>query len=108
MRERGHQRWSWAGRRVTGLSRCSVRGRCCRGWWRSSRRSGCFDPCCSAAPGLYTATGDKMEGKGGERGDKERGMFSVIIGEFRHLLKRQSHRRKNRQITGKNEEESCQ
>lgn len=79
MRERGHRRWSWAGRRVMGRSRCSVHGRCCRGWWRSSRRSGWFDPCCSGAPGLYTVTGDKME-RGG--GSDNKGMSSVIIGEI--------------------------
>lgn len=69
MREKGHQRWSWAGHRVMGLSRCSVRGRCCRGWWRLSPHSECSGPCCSGAPGLYTATGHKMEGReeGGQR-----------------------------------------
>lgn len=82
-REKGHQRWSWAERRVTGLSRCSVHGRCCMGWQKLSRRSECSDPCCSGVPGLYTVTGDKMKGMGGE-GSKDRGMSSVIIGEYQN------------------------
>ena len=65
--EKGHQRWSWAGRMVMELSRCSVHGRCCRDWWRLSHCSECSDPCCSGAPGLYTVTEDEMEGVG-ERG----------------------------------------
>lgn len=81
MREKGHQRWNWVGRRVMGLSRCFVHGRCCRGWWRLNHHSVCSDPCCSGAPGSYTVTADKMkEGAGVGRNNK--GMFSVIIGEL--------------------------
>lgn len=64
MREKGHQRWSWAGCRVMVLSHCSAHGHCCRGWWRLSHHSGCSDPCCSGAPGWYTVTGDRNGGNG--------------------------------------------
>lgn len=53
----GRRRWSWAGRRATGRSRCSERARCYRGWWRSNR---CSAPCCSGAPGSCTATKEEM------------------------------------------------
>lgn len=73
VRGKGHRRWSWAGRRAMGRSRCSARGRCCRGWWRSSHRSGCSDPSHSGAPGLCTVTEDGEDGEGEER---QRNVFS--------------------------------
>lgn len=44
-RARGRRRWSWAGRRARGPSRCSARAPCCTGWWRRSR-SESAGPCC--------------------------------------------------------------
>lgn len=60
----GRRRWSWAGRRATAPSRCSVHGRCCMGWWTWSHRSGCSDPCCSAAPGWCTVTREGRRDRG--------------------------------------------
>lgn len=78
------RRWSWAGRRATAPSRCSARGRCCTGWWMWSRRSGCSDPCCSAAPGWCTVTGEWGGGGGGHSlvydiPNSVNKLFSVLI-----------------------------
>lgn len=82
----GRQRWSWAGRRVTGRSRCSERGRCCTGWWRSSC-SGC-SPCCSGVPGLCTVTvgGRGQNHKHGYRRQVRR-FWSTIKEQMRFLIK---------------------